>query len=113
MDADTDRAERLARQALMSSPRSARAHFSMGEVLRTQCRYTEAISEYEAALALNRNLVGALANIGRLKIYVGPLDDAMRALVSLIPMGCELPSNSRSTEMRLSSSPGSMRSSKP
>ena len=33
-DADIERAERLARQALMSSPRSARAHHSMAEVLR-------------------------------------------------------------------------------
>ena len=31
-DADIERAERLARQVLMSSPRSAQAHFSMAEV---------------------------------------------------------------------------------
>jgi len=77
-DADTDRAERLARQAVAASPRSARAHVAMANVLRAQRRYAEAISEYEAALALNRNLVGALACIGRLKIYVGPIDDAIR-----------------------------------
>jgi TolB-like protein len=76
-DADTDRAERLARQAVAASPRSARAHSAMAQVLRAQRRYAEAISEYEAALALNRNLVGALADIGRLKIYVGPIDDAI------------------------------------
>ena len=33
-DADIERAEKLARQAIMSSPRSARAHNSMAEVLR-------------------------------------------------------------------------------
>jgi adenylate cyclase len=33
-DVDIERAERLARQALISSPRSARAHYSMAEVLR-------------------------------------------------------------------------------
>ena len=76
-DADTDRAERLARQAIAASPRSAGAHLAMAQVLRAQRRYAEAISEYEAALALNRNLVRALADIGRLKIYVGPIDDAI------------------------------------
>ena len=60
-DADTDRAERFARQAVASSPRSATAHFAMAQVLRAQRRYAEAISEYEAALALDRNFVGALA----------------------------------------------------
>jgi adenylate cyclase len=76
-DADIDRAERLARQAVAASPHSARTHSAMAHVFRAQRRYAEAISEYEAALALNRNLVGALANIGRLKIYVGPVDDAI------------------------------------
>src|SRR5262249_48605699 len=54
-DADIERAERLAGQALVSSPRSARAHYSMAEVLRTQRRYAEAISEYETVLVLDRN----------------------------------------------------------
>jgi TolB-like protein len=76
-DTDTERAERFARQAVATSPRSARTHFAMANVLRAQRRYAEAISEYEAALMFDRNLVGALANIGRLKIYVGPIDDAI------------------------------------
>jgi TolB-like protein len=76
-DADIERAERLAGQALRSSPRSARAHFSMAEVLRTQRRYAEAISEYEAVLALDRNFVDALADLGRCKTYIGPVDDAI------------------------------------
>ena len=63
----------------MSSPRSARAHNSMAEVLRTQRRYTEAISEYEAALALDRNFVDALAAMGRCRTYIGPVDDAILA----------------------------------
>ena len=78
-DADIERAEKLARQAIMSSPRSARAHNSMAEVLRTQRKYTEAISEYEAALALDRNFVNALAAMGRCKTYIGPVDDAILA----------------------------------
>jgi tetratricopeptide (TPR) repeat protein len=63
----------------MSSPRSARAHHSMAEVLRTQRRYSEAISEYEATLALNRNFANALAALGRCKTYIGPVDDAILA----------------------------------
>ena len=51
-DADTDRAGMLARQAVAASPRSARAHSALAVVLRAQRRYTEAIFEYEAALAL-------------------------------------------------------------
>jgi TolB-like protein/class 3 adenylate cyclase len=78
-EADIERAEKLARQALMSSPRSARAHYSMAEVLRTQRRYTEAIPEYEAALALDHNFVSALAAMGRCKTYIGPVDDAILA----------------------------------
>jgi adenylate cyclase len=78
-DADLERAEGLARKALMTSPRSARAHHSMGEVFRTQRRYSEAISEFEATLALDRNFAFALAAMGRCKTYIGPVDDAIVA----------------------------------
>jgi tetratricopeptide (TPR) repeat protein len=64
---------------VMSSPRSARVHHSMAEVLRTQRRYTEAISEYEDALAIDRNFANALAALGRCKTYIGPVDDAIHA----------------------------------
>src|SRR5262249_13128815 len=76
-DADIERAERLAGQALVSSPRSARAHYSMAEVLRAQRRYAEAISEYETVLVLDRNFAEALADLGRCKTYIGPVDDAI------------------------------------
>jgi len=68
-DADIEYAERLARQALMSSPRSARVHYAMAEVLRTQRRYKEPIAEYEAALALDRNFADALADLGMLQDF--------------------------------------------
>ncbi len=58
--ADIARAEGLAGQALAASPRSPLAHFAKGQVLRAQRRCEEAIPEYETALALNRNWVGAL-----------------------------------------------------
>ena len=77
--ADIDRAYKLASQALMSSPRSALAHFAVADVLRTQRRYAEAISEYEAALALDRNFAHALADLGRCRTYIGPVDEAILA----------------------------------
>ena len=59
--ADLARAEGLAGQALAASPGSPLAHLAKGQVLRAQRRYAEAIPEYEAALALDRNLVIAYA----------------------------------------------------
>jgi TolB-like protein/class 3 adenylate cyclase/Flp pilus assembly protein TadD len=78
-DADIERAEKLARQAVMSSPRSAFAHYSLAETLRTQRRYVDAISEYQAALGLDRNFADALADLGRCKTYTGPVDEAILA----------------------------------
>jgi tetratricopeptide (TPR) repeat protein len=40
-------------------------HYARGQVLRVQGRLDEAVVEYEAALALNPNMVRALADIGR------------------------------------------------
>ena len=76
---DIQRAATLANQAVAAAPRSAVAHYAKGQVLRVQRRCREAISEYETVLALNRNWVGALANIGRCKMYVGPLEEAIPA----------------------------------
>jgi TolB-like protein len=56
--ADIARAEKLIDRALAVSPRAAYAHYVKGTVLRWQNRWSQAISEFETALALNRNLVG-------------------------------------------------------
>jgi adenylate cyclase len=47
--------------------------------LRVLGGYAEAIHEYEMVLALNRNWVAALAAIGRCKIFLGLLEDAILA----------------------------------
>ena len=78
-EADIKRAEELATKAVAASPRSAIAHHVKGQVLRAQRRCAEAIPEYETALGLNRNLVGAFASIGRCKIYIGPIEEAIPA----------------------------------
>jgi len=61
------------------SPRSWIAHSAKVQMLRVQRRCKEAIPEYETALALNRNSVSALASIGRCKIYIGPIEEAIPA----------------------------------
>jgi len=76
---DISRAEGLARLALAASPRSSLAHFAKAHVLRTQRRCGEAIPEYEAALACDRNLVSALAQIGRCKMFIGLIEEAIPA----------------------------------
>jgi adenylate cyclase len=77
--ADSARAEKLAEHALAASPRSPLAHYAKGQVLRVQGRPEDAIPEYETVLALNRNSVEAIAHIGRCKIFVGPIEEAIPA----------------------------------
>jgi adenylate cyclase len=76
---DIARAEGLVDRALATSPRSPLAHLASGQVLRVQGRLEEAISEYETVLAFDRNWVGALADIGRCKILIGPIAEAIPA----------------------------------
>jgi tetratricopeptide (TPR) repeat protein len=75
--ADLTRAETLVDQVLAASPRYAFAHFVKGHLLRAQRRWEEAIPEYEAALALNRNLLGALFGLGYCKLYAGSIDEVI------------------------------------
>jgi adenylate cyclase len=78
-DADIKHAEELAAKAVAASPSSALAHSAKADVLRVRRRCAEAIPEYETALSLDRNLVAALAAIGRCKIYIGPIDEGIAA----------------------------------
>jgi TolB-like protein/DNA-binding winged helix-turn-helix (wHTH) protein len=77
VDADFDRANHLIEQALAEAPESPLAHFAKGQLLRARHRCEAAIPEYEIVLAANRNVLAALANIGRCKIYIGLLDDGV------------------------------------
>jgi adenylate cyclase len=72
---DLARAEGLVGRALAASPRCALAHHVKGHVLRAQNRWEEAIPEYEAALALDRNLVVALGSLGWCKLYAGSIEE--------------------------------------
>ena len=70
-EADITRAQGLIDQVLVASPRNPAAHFVRGQLLRREGRYDEAVTEYEAALASNRNSAVALLNLGRCKYLTG------------------------------------------
>jgi len=74
---DILRAEDLAGQALAAAPRSTLAHFAKGQVLRAQRRPEQAISEYEAVLALDRNWVSAYSLLGWCKLWTGSVEEAI------------------------------------
>jgi adenylate cyclase len=75
--ADITRAEGLVGQALAISPSSPRAHFAKGDILCAKRQFAEAIPEYEMVLTSDPNSVGALSIIGRAKIYIGMIDEAI------------------------------------
>jgi tetratricopeptide (TPR) repeat protein len=75
--ADIARAEGLSRQALAASPRSPLAHHARGQVLRAQDRYKEAIPEYEAAIAFNRNWVSSISALADCKLHAGPIEEVI------------------------------------
>jgi TolB-like protein len=77
VDTDIDRANHLVEQALAVAPGNLLAHFAKGQLLRALHRCDAAIPEYETVLAVNRNVLAAIANIGRCKIYIGQLDDGV------------------------------------
>ena len=67
----------MAAQALAASPRSPLAHFAKGQVLRAQGRLEDAIPEYEAAIAFNRNWLHAISALGECKLYTGSTEEAI------------------------------------
>jgi tetratricopeptide (TPR) repeat protein len=69
----------LADRVLAAVPRSALAHYAKGQVLRAQQRFEEAIPEYETVLAVNRNWVLAVANLGYCKFITGSIEEAIPA----------------------------------
>jgi TolB-like protein len=91
--ADLARAEGLVGEALAASPRSAYAHLVKGRVLRAQNRWEEALPEYETALALDRNLVGAVIGLGWCKLYAGLLDEVIPLVEQAIRLSPAIPAS--------------------
>jgi len=76
---DLAQANGLIEEVLSVSPRHPLAHFAKGQMLRAQNRFEAAIPEYEAAIALNRNWVPALAALGQCKFLAGSIEEAIPA----------------------------------
>jgi adenylate cyclase len=74
---DLVRADELIDRALAASPRYAFAHHVRGQVLRAQNRWEDAISEYEMALLLNRNMALAFTRLGWCKLYAGSINEVI------------------------------------
>jgi adenylate cyclase len=83
-DADMKQAEALSLQALAAAPHNSVAHSARAQVLRAQGRLDEAIFQYQIALASNRNNVNALANMGRCRMFIGPIEDGISAQLQAI-----------------------------
>ena len=77
VDADRGRADELISQALAASPRDPYVRYVKGQVLRTQGRCAEAIHQYEAALASNRNWAIVYSHIGQVQDTVGIDEEAV------------------------------------
>jgi adenylate cyclase len=92
--ADLERAEALISDVLAASPHDPVAHLTRGRVLHVQNRYEAAIPEYERAVALDRNSVAAIANLGLSKFFAGAIEEAIPAqeqAIRLSPRDPRLP----------------------
>ena len=79
--ADFERAEALINQALAVSPQYPLAHEAKGQLFLAQRRCEDAVPEFEMALAVDRNAVSALANLGWCKFLAGGSGDEAIQLI--------------------------------
>jgi len=89
-----ERAERLIEEVVALSPRNAHVNYLRGQVLRARNQYGAAIPEYEAAIALNRNWVQAIASLGVCKLFTGAIEEVIPAqerAIRLSPRDPRLP----------------------
>jgi TolB-like protein/class 3 adenylate cyclase/tetratricopeptide (TPR) repeat protein len=77
--ADIARTEALIKEVVAVSPRHPRANLIKGQLLRAHHQYEQAIPEYEAAIALDRNSVQAIAALGLCRFFTGDLEEAIPA----------------------------------
>ena len=83
---DIARAEGLVDRALAASPRYAHPHVVKAALVSMRNRWQEAISEYEAALSLDHNMVYALLGLGWCRLYFGSIDE----VIPLVDRGISL-----------------------
>ena len=75
--ADIARADELIGQALAASPHSPLAHLANALVLRVHGRYEVAASELETVITYDQNSTNAVANLGFIKLLIGPVDETI------------------------------------
>jgi len=91
---DITEAQELIEAVVADSPRHLLVNFVKGQILRAQNRFELAIPEYEAAIAINRNWVNAIANLGLCKFFIGAIEEAIPAqelAIRLSPRDPRLP----------------------
>jgi TolB-like protein/class 3 adenylate cyclase len=74
---DLQRAEGLLERALATAPTTAWAHYVKGQLLRAKGLCDDAIPEYEAAIALDRNSAPSYGWLGWCKFLAGEIDKTM------------------------------------
>ena len=89
---DLSRSGKLIDEALAAGTPIPWAHYVKGSVLRAKGLWEEAIPEFEAALALNRNMTGALQGLGWCKLFTGSLDEVIPLAEEGIRIGPRDPS---------------------
>ena len=77
--ADIARAEGLTAEALAVSPSNPLAHYAKGFFLATHNRRAEAIPEFEAVVACDRNWAAAIAQLGRCRFSAGSIEEMIPA----------------------------------
>jgi tetratricopeptide (TPR) repeat protein len=77
--ADTARAEELIGQALAVLPGYPVTRYAKGFLLATQNRRAEAIPEFEAVVASDRNWAAAIAQLGRCRFVAGSTEEMIPA----------------------------------
>lgn len=91
-NADIGRAEGLIEQAMVLASQYPLAHFAKGHLLRAKARCREAIPQYEAVLASNRNSVSTLTDLGLCKTIAGQFDEGRtleERAIRLMPRGLQ------------------------
>jgi adenylate cyclase len=75
--ADIARAEDLVAEASAGRPAGVFVHYAKGQLLRAQGRCEEAIPEYEAVLAIDRNATNALTGLSGCKLVTGLIEEVI------------------------------------
>jgi adenylate cyclase len=91
---DIAQAQELIEAVVAVSPRHPLVSLVRGQILRAQHRHALAIPEYEAAIAVKRNSVLAIANLGLCKFFIGAVEEAIPAqelAIRLSPRDPRLP----------------------